>query len=145
MQVETKYTPEIYLFEKELQGPGPSFGMPFLVFSDGFFLIIFVCHFSPSASSILTAMLVMNLDHQAEWEFLNGGRNWKFEELRVVSVEQKDHHLDLWKGIPNMILLHMFFFPDFMGAREAEKDLGLGDISTDFLLRIVCLIRGLFW
>lgn len=42
--------------------------------------------FSPSASSIFTVMLVMNLDHQAEWEFLNGGRNWKFEELRVVSV-----------------------------------------------------------
>lgn len=39
------------------------------------------------------------------------------------------------------------FFPDFTGARETEKDVGLGDISTrtDFLLRTVCLIRGLFW
>lgn len=42
---------------------------------------------------------------------------------------------------------HVFFSPDFTGARETEKDVGLVDISTrtDFLLRIVCLIRGLFW
>lgn len=119
MQVETKYTPEIYFLKK---APRSRTIFRFFFWSSAmFFFVIFVCHFSPSASSILTVMLVMNLDHQAEWEFLNGGRNWKFEELRVVSVEQKDRHLDLWKGIPKWYFCTCFFFSRFYGGKRNRK------------------------
>lgn len=39
---------------------------------------------------------------------------------------------------------HAFFFK-ISWVQEKQKGIYIGDISTDFLLRIVCLIRGLFW
>ena len=87
------------------------------------FLNHFCMPFSSSASSILTAMLVMNLGSRLSGNFWMAAEIGSSKSSELFPFEQKDHHLDLWKGIPNMILLHMPFFYDFMGAREAERDL----------------------
>ena len=58
---------------------------------------------------------------QAEWEFLNGGRNWKFEELRVVSVWTERSSPWPMEGYTKYDTSAHAFFLRFHGCKRSRK------------------------
>ena len=142
--VETKYTPEIYWKQKlqKVQDHLSVFfsGLQRWVFLKSFLYAIFLKRFKHFDCDV-----GHEFGFQAEWEFLNGGRNWKFEELRVVSVWTERSSPWPMEGYTKYGTSAHAFFVKISWVQEKQKGIYIGDISTDFLLRIVCLIRGLFW